>query len=101
MAQLECAAVNCCRVQLVRRYVHVNNSTVPIRSTSNIERTKVFWNGGILVGRCNVTAAVAVPGNIKYPPVRLFIKQKKLRGNGIDHEKAPTDKRKKKDSRLV
>jgi hypothetical protein len=42
-----------------------------------------------LVGRCNViTAAVAVPGNIKYPPVRLFIKQTKLRGNGIDHEKS-------------
>jgi hypothetical protein len=52
----------------------------------------VFGNGGILVGRSNVTAAVVavVPGNIKYPSVRLFIKQKKLRGNGINHQKAPT-----------
>lgn len=42
------AAVNCCRAQLRRRHVHENNSTVPIRRTSNIiERTKVFWNGGI------------------------------------------------------
>ena len=69
----------------------------------------MFGNGGILVGRCRITAAVVavVPGNIKYPSVRLFINQRKMRGNGINHQKAPTenemrgpDKKKKKEKRL-